>query len=74
MANVGIPGEEDCYELDMHRLCTIDDLTPNDWARLRNRIEHLTRQGVIKPNLFDPLDGNRRLRWPQPVPRDARSL
>ncbi len=71
MAEVGIPGEEDFHELDKYSLRTIDDLTPEDYARIKLRIEELTQRGVIKPSAFDPLDWNRKLRWPQPVPRDV---
>lgn len=73
MAEVGIPGEEDFHELDKYGLRTIHDLTTGDYARSKQRIEDWTRRGVIRPNAFDPLDRNRKLRWPQPVPREARS-
>ena len=71
MAEVGISGEEDSFDLDNYRLRTIANCTDDELARARQRIVDLTRKGVIKPNAFDPLDQNRKLRWPQPVPRDA---
>jgi hypothetical protein len=71
MAEVGTQSEEDCFELDKYVLRTINDLKPEELASLKQRIEDLTLRGVIKPNAFDPLDRNRKLRWPQPVPRDS---
>lgn len=73
MAEVGIPGEEDAYDLDGYSLRTIANCTDDELARARQRIADLTQKGVIKPNAFDPLDQNRKLRWPQPVPRGART-
>lgn len=71
MAEVGIPGEEDSWDVSQYRLYTIEDLSPDDFTRLRGRIEEFTRLGKIKPNAFDPLDRNRILRWPEPVPRET---
>ncbi len=74
MAEVGIPGEEDFFELDKYVLRTINDLKPEELARLKQRIEDWTQRGLIKPNAFDPLDKDRPLRWPRPVSRDSQAV
>jgi hypothetical protein len=48
-------------------LRTVDNASPQELARARQRIEQNIRTGVIKPNAFDPLV-RRKLRWPDPQP------